>query len=47
MSDAHNMAMLTFGSTDTWAVWTWALTWLVWSIAVLFVAVRISAARVQ
>ncbi|HEY1554938.1 MAG TPA: M50 family metallopeptidase [Kofleriaceae bacterium] len=45
MSDAHNMAMLTFGTTTTWAVWTWALAWLAWSLIVLFAAVRISALR--
>jgi len=45
ISDAHNMALLTFGTTATWAVWTWALTWLAWSLIVLFAAVRISAAR--
>jgi hypothetical protein len=45
MSDAHNMALNTFGTTETWAVWTWALVWLVWSLAVLFVALRISGSR--
>jgi hypothetical protein len=39
-SDAHNMAMATFGTADTWAVWTWAVVWLVWSLVVLFVALR-------
>jgi hypothetical protein len=46
MSDAHNMALNTFGTTATWAVWTWAIIWLVWSLAVLFVALRISGSRV-
>jgi len=45
MSDAHNMALNTFGTTDTWAVWTWALIWLAWSLVVLFVALRISGSR--
>jgi hypothetical protein len=45
MSDAHNMAMSTFGTTETWAVWTWAIIWLVWSLAVLFVALRLSGSR--
>lgn len=47
MSDAHNMALNTFGTTETWAVWTWAIIWLVWSLAVLFVALRISGSRVS
>lgn len=41
-SDAHNMAYATFGTTDQWAVWTWAAIWLVWSLAVLYVALRFS-----
>jgi len=41
-SDAHNMAYMTFGTTDQWAVWTWALIWLAWSLAVLYVALRFS-----
>lgn len=45
MSDAHNMALSTFGTTDTWAVWTWAIIWLAWSLAVLFVALRLSGSR--
>jgi hypothetical protein len=44
-SDAHNMAMMTFGTRDTWAVWTWAIIWLVWSLVVLFVALRLSGSR--
>lgn len=44
-SDAHNMAAATFGTTATWAVWTWAIAWLLWSLAVLFVALRVSASR--
>jgi hypothetical protein len=45
MSDAHNMALNTFGTTQTWAVWTWAIIWLAWSLAVLFVALRVSGSR--
>ncbi len=45
MSDAHNMALNTFGTTETWAVWTWAVIWLVWSLAVLFVALLVSGSR--
>jgi len=45
MSDAHNMALNTFGTTATWAVWTWAIAWLAWSLGVLFVALRISGSR--
>jgi hypothetical protein len=44
-SDAHNMAAMTFGTTATWAVWTWAIIWLVWSLAVLFVALRLPRQR--
>lgn len=39
-SDAHNMAAVTFGTTDTWAVYVWAGIWLVWSLVVLFFALR-------
>jgi hypothetical protein len=45
MSDAHNMALSTFGTTATWAVWTWAIIWLAWSLAVLFFALRFSGSR--
>jgi preprotein translocase subunit SecG len=45
-SDAHNMAAATFGTTATWAVWTWAIVWLLWSLGVLYVALRLSGARV-
>jgi hypothetical protein len=45
MSDAHNMAFSTFGTTETWAVWTWAIIWLAWSLAVLFFALRVSGSR--
>ena len=44
-SDAHNMAAATFGTTATWAVWTWAAIWLLWSLAVLYIALRLSGAR--
>jgi hypothetical protein len=44
-SDAHNMAEATFGTTATWAVWTWAIVWLLWSLAVLYVALRVSGSR--
>lgn len=42
MSDAHNMAYATFGTTDQWAVWLWAILWLVWSLVVLYLALRFS-----
>jgi hypothetical protein len=45
ISDAHNMARLTFGTTATWAVWTWAIVWLLWSLAVLFAGLRLGSAR--
>jgi hypothetical protein len=45
MSDATAMALSTFGTTAPWAVWTWAIVWLAWALAVLFVALRISGSR--
>lgn len=42
LSDAGNMALATFDTTDDWAVWTWAGIWLAWSLVVLFVALRFS-----
>jgi len=44
-SDAHNMAIATFGTSEAWAVWTWAVIWLAWSLIVLFVALRLSGSR--
>jgi hypothetical protein len=44
-SDAHNMAAATFGTAATWAVWTWAIVWLLWSLGVLYVALRLSGSR--
>ncbi|MEJ7604104.1 MAG: M50 family metallopeptidase, partial [Kofleriaceae bacterium] len=44
-SDAHNMAFATFGTTERWAVWTWALSWLVWALVVLYIALRLSGSR--
>jgi hypothetical protein len=44
-SDASNMALATFGTTQAWAVWTWAIVWLAWSLVVLFVALKLSGSR--
>ena len=44
-SDAHNMAAATLGTTETWAVWLWSILWLVWSLAVFYVALRLSGSR--
>jgi hypothetical protein len=44
-SDAHTMAATTFGTTDLWAVWFWAVVWLVWSLAVLYIALRFSGSQ--
>ena len=44
-SDAHNMAAATFGTTATWAVWTWAIIWLLWSLGVLYIALRLGGSR--
>ena len=35
-SDAHAMAVATFGTDASWAVWTWAAIWIAWSLALLF-----------
>jgi hypothetical protein len=39
-SDAHNMAGATFGPP-----WLWALSWLLWSFVVFFVALRVAYVR--
>lgn len=44
-SDAHSMAAHTFGSTELWAVWFWAVVWLVWSLVVLYIALRFSGSQ--
>lgn len=45
MSDAGNMALNTFGTSERWAVYTWAIIWLAWSLGVLFWALRVSGSR--
>ena len=44
-SDAHTMAAATFGTTQPWAVWFWAVVWLAWSLAVLYIALRFSGSQ--
>ncbi len=44
-SDAHSMARATFGTTEQWALWVWASVWLVWSLVVLYVGLRLSGSR--
>lgn len=44
-SDAQNMAKATFGTVTNSAVYFWASVWLLWSLAVLFVAIRISGSQ--
>jgi hypothetical protein len=44
-SDASTMAQLTFGHSQPWAVWLWAFAWLLWSLAVLYVAIARSGAK--
>jgi hypothetical protein len=34
-SDAHAMAISTFGTDANWAVWLWAAIWIVWSLGLL------------
>jgi hypothetical protein len=41
-SDAHSMARSTFGTDDQWALWFWAAVWLVWSLAILYIAMRVA-----
>jgi hypothetical protein len=44
-SDASQMARNTFGINAMWAIHFWAIVWLVWSVVVLFVALRLSGSR--
>lgn len=44
-SDASQMAFNTFGTHAGWAIHFWAIVWLVWSLVVLFVALRLSGSR--
>jgi hypothetical protein len=44
-SDAHQMASATFGHTQPWAIWFWASVWLLWSLALLFVALKLAQRR--
>jgi hypothetical protein len=44
-SDAHTMAATTFGTTELWAVWFWAVVWLVWSLVILYIALRVSGSQ--
>ncbi len=44
-SDAHTMAAATFGTTEAWAVYLWASVWLVWSLGVLYIALRFSGSQ--
>jgi hypothetical protein len=46
-SDAHSMARATFGTDAQWALWFWAIVWLLWSLVVLYVALRLSARSVS
>jgi hypothetical protein len=46
-SDAHQMADATFGTTDRWAIWLWATIWLIWALALLFVAIRLASRRAR
>lgn len=45
LSDAHTMAATTFGTTELWAVWFWAVVWLAWSLVVLYIALRFSGSQ--
>jgi hypothetical protein len=39
-SDAMTMARITFATDASWAQWFWAVAWLLWSLLVLFLALR-------
>lgn len=40
-SDAHSMAMATFGTNGTNAVWFWATAWMLWSLLAFYFALRL------
>jgi hypothetical protein len=44
-SDAHAMALSTFGTNADWAVWLWASIWIAWSLLLLFWVFRVIAKR--
>jgi uncharacterized membrane protein len=44
-SDAHTMAATTFGTDADWAIWFWASAWLVWSLALFFLALALARRR--
>ncbi len=46
-SDAHTMALATFHTNEHWAVWTWAILWLVWSLVVLYAGMRVASKRAE
>lgn len=39
-SDAHSMALATFGTEATWAVWFWASLWIAWSLLAFFLTLK-------
>jgi hypothetical protein len=46
-SDAHQMAAATFGHTAPWTIWFWASIWLLWALAILFVALLLARHRAE
>lgn len=46
-SDSTAMAESTFGTRAPWAVTSWALFWLAWSVIVLFFAMRVGGSRMS
>lgn len=46
-SDAHQMASATFGHTQPWAIWLWASIWLLWSLVLLFAAIKLAQRRAE
>lgn len=46
-SDAHQMAEATFGHTAPWTIWFWASVWLVWSLALFYLALVLATRRAR
>lgn len=44
-SDSTAMADSTFGTRAPWAVTSWALIWLAWSVIVLFLAMKVTGSQ--
>jgi hypothetical protein len=45
LSDAESMTLATFGEVSKTGVWMWSALWLVWSLALFFVVLRVTRER--